>query len=238
MPQPLPIILAKYQHLFHPVVPFNSGTDALLKLNLTDTNPALNANIYNNQTLLTQYINDALSESHARYGIGGYMENRNLYTAHELFTSSVHYRTSLGATGPRTLHLGIDIWGEAGTPVFAPWGGSLHSAAFNNTPGDYGATIVLQHQLDGVIFYTLYGHLSKADLIFSENQYIHLGEEFGHFGKPEENGQWPPHLHFQIIMDMEMKEGDYPGVCRPADRNYYEANCPNPDLILNLMQYT
>ena len=52
-----------------------------------------------------------------------------------------------------------------------------------------------------------------------------------------ENGNWPPHLHFQIIEDMELKEGDYPGVCTSANREKYLANCPNPDLILTLMQY-
>ena len=52
-----------------------------------------------------------------------------------------------------------------------------------------------------------------------------------------ENGHWPPHLHFQIILDMQLKEGDYPGVCKYSEREKYLANCPDPDLILQLNQY-
>jgi hypothetical protein len=36
--------------------------------------------------------------------------------------------------------------------------------AFNNNFSDYGATIILQHQLDTVVFYTLYGHVSLVDI--------------------------------------------------------------------------
>jgi hypothetical protein len=54
---------------------------------------------------------------------------------------------------------------------------------------------------------------------------------------PQENGQWPPHLHFQVIIDMEFKKGDYPGVCKLNEKEKYLRNCPNPDLILQMMQY-
>jgi hypothetical protein len=42
----------------------------------------------------------------------------------------------------------------------SPMNGLVHSFAFNNRLGDYGATIILVHQLIGKSFYTLYGHLS------------------------------------------------------------------------------
>lgn len=58
----------------------------------------------------------------------------------------------------------------------------------------------------------------------------------GHFGEPAENGDWPPHLHFQVIHDMEFKKGDYPGVCSISERERYLKNCPDPDLILKMMQ--
>ena len=35
----------------------------------------------------------------------------------------------------------------------------------------------------------------------------------------------------------EMKKGDYPGVCRYSERDKYLANCPNPDLILQLEKH-
>lgn len=139
---------------------------------------------------------------------------------------------------PRRLHLGIDVWGAAGTPVYAPMGGMIHSFAFNNHFGDYGATLILLHQLDGLPFYTLYGHLSLRDIdSISTGQYVNRGQEIAHFGLPHENGHWPPHLHFQLIMDMGLYEGDYPGVCRYSEREYYLNNCPDPDVVLRMNRH-
>lgn len=135
---------------------------------------------------------------------------------------------------PRSLHLGIDIWGPAETKIYAPLGGMVHSFRFNNNHGDYGATIILQHQLETINFYILYGHLALKDI---ENlrvgQFLTRGEQFAHFGGPEENGNWPPHLHFQLILDMGIWEGDYPGVCKLSEADKYLKNSPDPGVILN-----
>jgi murein DD-endopeptidase MepM/ murein hydrolase activator NlpD len=139
---------------------------------------------------------------------------------------------------PRRLHLGIDIWGKPYTKVMAPLNGIVHSFAFNNTFGDYGATIILTHNLDGITFHSLYGHLSLNSLKnLYEGQNIKKGDVFTEFGIPFENGQWPPHLHCQLILDMQGMKGDYPGVCKYSEREMYLKNCPDPDLILNMMQY-
>ena len=139
---------------------------------------------------------------------------------------------------PRRLHLGIDIWGKPLSHVRAPLEGIVHSYAFNNEFGDYGATIILSHYLDGETFHTLYGHLSLDDLKnLEEGQTISRGEVFGEFGLPFENGHWPPHLHFQIINDLGGWKGDYPGVCKLSEKEKYMENCPDPDLILQLNQY-
>jgi murein DD-endopeptidase MepM/ murein hydrolase activator NlpD len=118
---------------------------------------------------------------------------------------------------PRSIHLGVDIWGPAGTPVFAPIGGVVYGFAFNDKFGDYGATIILQHQVDATTFYTLYGHLSLRDLgPLREGLFINRGQKFAHFGAREENGHWPPHLHFQVIYDIGLNVNDYPGVCKQS----------------------
>ena len=115
---------------------------------------------------------------------------------------------------------------------------SSHSFAFNNHPGDYGPTIVLLHQLEGRPFSTIYGHLSVKDIEgLKEGTYITRGQVIGHFGNVEENGGWPPHLHFQVIKDMRRYKGDYPGVCKISERAMYLENCPDPDLVLNMMRY-
>jgi len=65
-------------------------------------------------------------------------------------------------------------------------------------------------------------------------QQIAKGSLLAHFGNHEENGYWPPHLHFQVILDMENKQGDYPGVCSLKNKSHYANNCPDPNLILQL----
>ena len=100
------------------------------------------------------------------------------------------------------------------------------------------ATVILQHQLETKVFYTLYGHLSFKDLTpLKEGKFIIRGDTIGHFGEPKENGDWPPHLHFQVIRDMRIHKGDYPGVCSLSEREKYLDNCPDPDLILQMMKH-
>jgi peptidoglycan LD-endopeptidase LytH len=132
----------------------------------------------------------------------------------------------------------MDIWGPAGTPVYAPLAATVHSFGFNDAYGDYGATLILQHELDGYLFHTLYGHLSLASIQDKqEGQEIEAGQWIAAFGAPEENGQWPPHLHFQVVRDMQGFKGDYPGVCKFSEREKYLANCPDADLLLGMLQY-
>jgi murein DD-endopeptidase MepM/ murein hydrolase activator NlpD len=227
-------IIGKYTSQFHQVVDFDPSSDKLLAMDMSGGNPRLAPAIFANTNQFSRFITQELTDAKARYGVGGYLEDRVIYS------QSAHFGNTNGDTtsnDSRTIHLGIDIWGPAKTEVFAPWGGSVHSVAYNKADGDYGATIILQHQLEGLSFHTLYGHLSVKDLALTENQYVSFGEPFAHFGPPEENGNWPPHLHFQIIIDMELKRGDYPGVCNRSKIDYYKYNCPDPDLILDMRKY-
>lgn len=225
-------IIRKYQNTFRSVVDFNPATDRLLPLDFTQQNKDLTPEILGNENVFSNYIQQKLQAANSRYGIGGYAEHRTIYSISPVFNG-----TQPGEE-PRRLHLGIDIWGPAGTPVYAFMGGMVHSFAFNAPFGDYGATLILLHQLDGVPFYTLYGHLSLRDIqTLSAGQYVSIGETIAHFGELPENGHWPPHLHFQIILDMELKEGDYPGVCKYSEKEKYLANCPDPDLILQLNKF-
>jgi murein DD-endopeptidase MepM/ murein hydrolase activator NlpD len=233
-------VLAKEQQQFHSVVDFNTATDKLLHLDFTAANKELTAELIDNTTAFSQYIDKKLAAANAKYGIGGYNEDRVLYKRSKHFDGAASSKVSpFGGDleGARTIHLGIDIWAAAGTRVYVPSGGTVHSFAFNNNFGDYGATIILQHQLDTVVFYTLYGHLSLKDLTpLQKGKYISRGELLAHFGPPSENGNWPPHLHFQIIEDIRLYEGDYPGVCSVSEREKYLSNCPDADLVLNMMK--
>lgn len=229
---PITNLLLKHQQGFHPVIDFNANTQKLIEMNFTSENDSLTAAILEDTNLFCEYIVKVLAEADADFGIGGYDELRTVYNRSRVFDP-----VNPGEE-PRRLHIGTDIWGPAGTPVYAFMGGMVHSFAFNDRFGDYGATLILLHQLEGMNFYTLYGHISLADIqTLAEGQYVTRGECIAHFGKPSENGQWPPHLHFQLVLDMELGEGDYPGVCRLSQRDKYLSNCPDPDPILQLNKY-
>lgn len=224
-------ITRKYQDSFHPVVPFDPKSDKLLQLDFTERNTELTAEILNNTDLYTVYINKQLEAAGARYGIGGYDEHRTIYSRSRVFDAKE-------GEEPRRLHLGTDIWGAPYTKVMAPLDGLVHSFAFNNSFGDYGATMVLVHQLEGFTFHSLYGHLSLNSIKnLQEGQAVKGGDVIADFGIPFENGHWPPHLHFQVVINMQGHKGDYPGVCRYSERAPCLQNCPDPEVFLRMNQY-
>lgn len=230
MTHPLIQILQKNAHDFHPVVSFNPKTERLLKLDLSETNEELSDRIGDTQKF-TEYLFEKLHTANAKFGIGGYNEHRQLYSRSSVFGADLDDE-------PRRLHLGTDIWGKPYTPVISPLDGIIHSFAFNNNFGDYGATMIITHHLEGFTFHILCGHLSLNSIKnLREGGNVRKGDVIGEFGIQMENGQWPPHLHFQIIIDMDNWKGDYPGVCRYSERRKYLDNCPDPDLILNMMKY-
>jgi murein DD-endopeptidase MepM/ murein hydrolase activator NlpD len=61
---------------------------------------------------------------------------------------------------------------------------------------------------------------------------IEKGQLIASFGNEDENGHWPPHLHFQLMFDMEGCFGDYPGVGKYSEKEKYLQNIPDPNLIL------
>jgi murein DD-endopeptidase MepM/ murein hydrolase activator NlpD len=230
----LPIIeiLKKNQYAFHPVVPFEPVRDKLISLDFTSGNNEITDDILSDTRKFTGYINRRLKKAKALYGIGGYDEHRTVYSTSKVFDAEKP------GEEPRRLHLGIDIWGKAYTKVMAPLDGIVHSFAFNNGFGDYGATIILTHSLEGLTFYSLYGHLSLNSIKnIHEGDRVVKGDVFAEFGIPAENGHWPPHLHFQLINDIGNRKGDYPGVCKFSEKDKWLANSPDPDFVLLMNQY-
>lgn len=225
-------LLTKEQEQFHPVVLFDAAKDKLLPLDFTSQNTELTNDILSDTKQFTKWVEEKLIAAKARYGIGGYNKYRTVYSISKVFDADKQ------GEEPRRLHLGTDIWGKPHTAVMAPLNGIVHSFAFNNRFGDYGATIILSHYLEGISFYTLYGHLSLNSIKnLQEGDRIEKGDLFAEFGIPADNGSWPPHLHFQIICDIVDWSGDYPGVCKFSEKEKWLANSPDPDLILQLNQY-
>jgi murein DD-endopeptidase MepM/ murein hydrolase activator NlpD len=148
-----------------------------------------------------------------KIGFGGYLEKRAVYQR------SPHFGLD------RNIHLGVDFFGAANTPIHLPFPGKIHSFAINNQPADYGPTIIVEHEG----FYTLYGHLKSTDLDgLKIGSPINKGEIIGHFGDVAENGGWPPHLHFQVILNLNGAKGDFQGVCTASEVENMSKNCPNP----------
>jgi len=234
--------LKKYQPDFHAVVPFEKGIDRLFHFDFTDHNKELSTETIADTDRFADYINQQLKKTGCRYGIGGYNEHRTLYARSKHFdivpNKFLAESHNPPESEPRRLHLGTDIWGPSGTKVMSPIDGIVHSFAFNNNDSDYGATIILTHNIEGESFHTLYGHLSLNSIKnLYQGKRIRRGEVFTEFGMRFENGNWPPHLHIQLIRDMQGWEGDYPGVCRFSEKEEWLKNCPDPDLILQLNQF-
>jgi peptidoglycan LD-endopeptidase LytH len=222
----LPTLLARHRADFAPVLPtYPLGTTRVARLDFTAANPRLaQPEQLRDTRLFDAVVAEMLAEQHAAAGIGGYLENRVIYRR------SPHFEA---AAEPRSLHLGVDVWVPAGTPVAAPLAATVHSLADNNNFGDYGPTIILRHELEGIPFFSLYGHLTRTDLTgLRAGQALAAGQVFAHVGPHPENGDWPPHLHFQLIADMQGRQGDFPGVAAPSERAHWATLCPDPMLVL------
>ena len=128
-------LLQKHRGEFHQVVNFSAITDKICRLDLSGNNSLLAQAGIKESQYLSNYIQTQLNQSGSKYGIGGYAENRAIYNVDHFSNGKEQ----------RTLHLGIDIWGKVGTEVYVPIGGMVHSFAFNDFLGDYGATIIFSN---------------------------------------------------------------------------------------------
>lgn len=208
----------------HPVLDPIFSRDAYIAVDLSESNTALLGMAIDDPRICQAYIDIQLKERGGSIAYGGYLEQRNLYNTHSHF-----------ALQKRNIHLGIDLWASAGTRVMAPLDGRVHSFGNNKGKGDYGPTLILLHQGTDFRFHTLYGHLDLESLHgLRQGQAIDAGTGIGHLGTPDVNGGYAPHLHFQIVENMEGYMGDYPGVCALETLDSYAANCPNPSFLLGL----
>jgi 4-aminobutyrate aminotransferase-like enzyme len=133
----------------------------------------------------------------------------------------------------------MDLFLEPGAVVFAPLAGTIHSFANNAAALDYGPTIIIEHEADDgrIKFFTMYGHLSEDSLDgLYPGRPIKCGERIAKIGAPPINGGWSPHLHFQIITDLLGRQGEFPGVALPSQREIWLSLSPDPNLILGIPQ--
>lgn len=175
-----------------------------------------------NTAELGELINRAMADAGTAFAFGRYAEPRDLYS-NDNFAST-------DSAECRTIHMGIDLFCESGTPVFSPLDGKVAYVENNASELDYGPLIILRHTtaLSGE-FFTLYGHLSMETLLLvSAGQDIAAGEQIATVGSPPTNGNWPPHLHFQRINDLLDLGVDFPGVSLKSQQDYWLRLSPSP----------
>lgn len=164
----------------------------------------------------------------AAYGLGPYGEKRAVYKSAQFADAASPER--------RMIHMGIDVFAPAGTKVHAPLPGRVLYVTYNADPLDYGHTLILEHAVEGIAFWTLYGHLGASlPGLCQPGQSVAAGQHIADLGDWPENGGWAPHLHFQIMSDMlNQKGGNFFGVGHESLWDVWSDICPDPNLILRL----
>ena len=209
------------------VVDDTIGYNDYFPIDLSTANQDFSEQKIENSSSFEAYIEFYLLKNKAKVLYGGYSEKRNLYQRSDIFNDL--------ETEERNIHIGLDLWIKAGTTVLAALDGKIHSFNFNTGLGNYGPTIILEHAIEDHIFYTLYGHLSIESIEEIEiGDVFKKGQKLATLGDAGVNGDYAPHLHFQIIIDIQENFGDYPGVCSQNNFDYYLENCPDPNLLLKI----
>ena len=157
---------------------------------------------------------------------GGYLEPRSVYT------SSNYDKIGNKGRESRSIHLGIDFWLPAQTPVHALLDGEIVTAVNDEVDKGYGGLIILKHQTENFEFFTLYGHLSVTSVLDKKpGETIKKGDCIGYLGSSNENGNWVSHLHFQVLLSRLGIKNDFPGVAYHSQINVWKSICPDPNLL-------
>jgi 4-aminobutyrate aminotransferase-like enzyme/Ser/Thr protein kinase RdoA (MazF antagonist) len=178
---------------------------------------------------LTRTIFGAMERAGVAVAMGRYDEPRLLY-------SSALFGGEVPIDERRTVHLGVDLFVAPGTTIQAPLDGVVHLLANNPAPLDYGPLVILRHATgSGEELFTLYGHLSRDTLTgLAVGRRVRHGEPFARVGTPDENGGWPPHVHFQVILDLLERDAGFPGVAPASERTLWTGLSPDPNLLLGI----
>jgi len=87
---------------------------------------------------LGELINRTMTSAGTAFAFGRYAEPRELYSS-DNFASDA-------STESRTIHMGIDLFCVADTPVFSPLDATVAFVANNTNELDYGPMVILRHK--------------------------------------------------------------------------------------------
>ncbi|MGB8951391.1 MAG: aminotransferase class III-fold pyridoxal phosphate-dependent enzyme [Candidatus Aminicenantales bacterium] len=218
---------------FFPVIKGTLSPEKRAVLDLSPGSPLFqDAAFLSERRVFASIISGELAGKGVRIGIGRYAEPRLIQT---------HDETAVGGQKPHregVVHLGMDIFAGPGTPMCVPLQGTVHLVQNKRKDKTKGSlTVILEHRADNgkIVFYTLYRHLSRKSLAaLSPGRTVRRGERVGKIAETVENGGWPPHLHFQVILDPLSLGLDFPGTALYPERQVWLGLCPDPNLILNV----
>ena len=160
---------------------------------------------------------------------GGYLEKRALYT------SAIYKSASDNGFERRTIHLGVDFWLPENTPVHALLEGEVVCITNDAYPKGYGGLLILKHQVADFHFYTLYGHNTVQSVQkHAIGSRVKKGAQIAVLANASENGDWVPHLHFEIMLSRLDYTDDFPGVAFESELAIWKSICPDPNLLFKL----
>lgn len=186
-------------------------------------------NEFNNLTVFEEKLNKHQKEAPDKILAGGYLEKRALYT------SSIYVRKINDTFDRRNTHLGVDFWLPKNTPVHAILDGEVVCTANDTEHKGYGGLVILKHAVEDFHFYTLYGH-NTVESVLKNNigTVLKKGTQIAVLADAAENGDWVPHLHFQIMLTTLDFTNDFPGVAFESEIEIWKNICPNPNLLFKL----
>ena len=143
-----------------------------------------------------QMVFDELDASSCKWGIGRYLEERkNLLREYPNIIKEQRY-----------YHLGLDIIVPYDTPMYSPLDAEVYTTGKETLLGNYGGYVLLRHEVNRVVFYSLYGHLKTPHMV-SVGEKIKAGQEFARIGKESDSGGWFCHTHLQILTQEAVDAG-------------------------------
>ena len=155
-------------------------------------------------------------------GIGPWGEERPVY-------SSDAFQSVFAPDQRRSLHLGLDLFAPAGSNVRTPLDGIVVDLFETDVPLDYGHAVLLRHAPDGLVFYSLWGHLSAQTVRDRRiGDRLRAGDVIGQLGDTHENGNWQPHVHIQLITYEPERAADVIGAGEGSYREVWRDLFPDP----------
>lgn len=104
------------------------------------------------------------------------------------------YRSSPGGIGS-TNHQGIDFNPGMGAPIQVIADGTVRLAQKSDA-GGYGCYVIVDHNVNGMRFASLYGHMQCGSVAMSKGEDVKVGQQVGNVGST--GTSTGAHLHFEI----------------------------------------